>query len=92
MARHRPDPVPRNKARMKDELRRHGLPCARHRLLIVEARLPELGAPSCDHYDGDVSIAVRPPDTEVVLAAMRTITETIAISTADETGQRKDLR
>jgi len=47
--------------------------------LIVEARLPELGAPSCDHYDGDVSITVRHPDTEVVLAAMRTITETIAI-------------
>ena len=47
--------------------------------LIVEARLPELGAPSCDNYDGDVSIAVRHPDTEVVLAAMRTITETIAI-------------
>ena len=47
--------------------------------LIVETRLPELGSPSCDHYDGDVSIAVRHPDTEVVLAAMRTITETIAI-------------
>jgi biotin carboxylase len=47
--------------------------------LIVEARLPELGAPSVDHYDGDVSIAVRHPDTEVVLAAIKTITETIAI-------------
>jgi biotin carboxylase len=47
--------------------------------LIVQARLPELGAPSCDHYDGDVSIAVRHPDTEVVLAAMTTITETIGI-------------
>ena len=47
--------------------------------LIVEARLPEPGAPSVDHYDGDVSISVRHPDTEVVLAAMRTITETIAI-------------
>jgi biotin carboxylase len=47
--------------------------------VIVQTRLPELGAPSCDHYDGDVSIAVRDPDTEVVLAAMRTITETIAI-------------
>jgi len=47
--------------------------------LIVEARLPELGAAACDHYDGDVSIAVRHPDTEVVLAAMKTITETIAI-------------
>lgn len=47
--------------------------------LIVEARLPELGAPRCDHYDGDAAIAVRHPDTEVVLAAMRMIAETIAI-------------
>jgi hypothetical protein len=47
--------------------------------LIVEARLPELGAPAVDHYDGDVSITVRHPDTEVVLAAMRMISETIAI-------------
>jgi biotin carboxylase len=47
--------------------------------LIVEARLPELGAPSCDNYEGDASIVVRHPDTEVVLAATKTITETIAI-------------
>jgi biotin carboxylase len=39
----------RNKARMKDELRRHGLPCARHRLLRswsdAEAAISELGLP-----------------------------------------------
>jgi phosphoribosylaminoimidazole carboxylase (NCAIR synthetase) len=39
----------RNKARMKDELRRHGLPCARHRLLRswdeAEAMLAEIGLP-----------------------------------------------
>jgi len=39
----------RNKARMKDELRRHGLPCARHRLLRswndAEAMLIEIGLP-----------------------------------------------
>jgi biotin carboxylase len=39
----------RNKARMKDELRRHGLPCARHRLLRswsdAEAAIAELGLP-----------------------------------------------
>jgi hypothetical protein len=39
----------RNKARMKDELRRHGLPCARHRLLgswaDAEAMIAELGLP-----------------------------------------------
>jgi biotin carboxylase len=39
----------RNKARMKDEFRRHGLPCARHRLLRswndAEAVIAELGLP-----------------------------------------------
>jgi len=39
----------RNKALMKDELRRHGLPCARHRLLRswsdAEAAIAELGLP-----------------------------------------------
>jgi biotin carboxylase len=39
----------RNKARMKDELRRHGLPCARHLLLRspsdAEAAVAELGLP-----------------------------------------------
>src|SRR5215470_6757902 len=39
----------RDKARMKDELRRHGLPCARHRLLRdwndAEAMIAEIGLP-----------------------------------------------
>jgi ATP-grasp domain len=39
----------RNKARMKDELRRHGLPCARHRLIRswsdAEAMIAEIGLP-----------------------------------------------
>jgi biotin carboxylase len=39
----------RNKARMKDELRRHGLPCARHRLLRswddAEVLIAEIGLP-----------------------------------------------
>ena len=39
----------RNKARMKDELGRHGLPCARHRLLRswndAEALIAEIGLP-----------------------------------------------
>jgi biotin carboxylase len=39
----------RNKARMKDEFRRHGLPCARHRLIRswndAEALIAELGLP-----------------------------------------------
>jgi biotin carboxylase len=47
--------------------------------LIVETRLPELGAPAVAHYDGDVCFTVRHPDTDVVLAAMTTISETIVI-------------
>jgi len=46
---------------------------------IVETRLPELGAPAVAHYDGDVCFTVRHPDTDVVLAAMKTISETIVI-------------
>jgi biotin carboxylase len=48
--------------------------------LIVEARLPEPGAPRSDSYEGDGYIIVRHPDTEVVTAAMKTIIETIQIS------------
>jgi hypothetical protein len=45
----------------------------------MEAQLPELGAPCCDGYEGDGGIVVRNSDTEVVIAATRTITGTIAI-------------
>ena len=47
--------------------------------LIVEARLPEPGAPRSNSYEGDGYIVVRDPDTEVVTAAMKTITETIGV-------------
>jgi biotin carboxylase len=47
--------------------------------LIVEARLPEPGAPRSNSYDGDGYMIVRHPDTEVVAAAMKTITETIRV-------------
>jgi biotin carboxylase len=47
--------------------------------LIVEARLPEPGAPCSDSYEGDGYIVVRDPDTEVVTAAMKTIIETIGV-------------
>jgi len=48
--------------------------------VIVEARLPELGAARSDSYVGDGHIIVRHPDTEVVTAAIKTILETIQIS------------
>jgi len=47
--------------------------------LIVEARLPQPGAPRLDSYDGDGYITVRHPETEVVHAAMKTIIETIGV-------------
>jgi biotin carboxylase len=47
--------------------------------LIVEASLPQPGAPRSDSYDGDGYIIVRHPETEVVHAAVKTITETIGV-------------
>jgi biotin carboxylase len=47
--------------------------------LIVEARLPQPGAPRGDNYDGDGYIIVRHPETEVVQAAVKTIIETIGV-------------
>jgi biotin carboxylase len=47
--------------------------------LIVEANLPQPGAPRSASYDGDGYIIVRHPETEVVHAAVKTITETIGV-------------
>jgi biotin carboxylase len=46
---------------------------------VVEARLPEPGAPRSDSYEGDGYVIVRHPDTEVVTAAMKTIVETVQV-------------
>jgi biotin carboxylase len=46
---------------------------------VVEARLPTLGAPRSDSYEGDGHIIVRHPDTEVVKAALKTVIETIQV-------------
>jgi hypothetical protein len=50
--------------------------------LVVEARLPAIGAPKRDTYEGDGYVIVRDPDTEVVKAAVKTIIETIQIAYA----------
>jgi biotin carboxylase len=47
--------------------------------LLVEARLPEVGAARSDAYEGDGYLIVRDPDTEVVTAAIETIIETIGV-------------
>ncbi|HMG53076.1 MAG TPA: ATP-grasp domain-containing protein, partial [Kofleriaceae bacterium] len=46
---------------------------------VVEARLPEPGAPRSDSYEGDGYVIVRDPDTAVVTAAMKTVIETIQV-------------
>jgi hypothetical protein len=46
---------------------------------VVEARLPPVGAPKSDSYEGDGHVIVRDPDTEVVKAAMKTVIETIQV-------------
>lgn len=47
--------------------------------LVVEARLPQVGAPRSDSYEGDGHVIVRDPDTAVVKLAMKTIIETIQV-------------
>jgi biotin carboxylase len=50
--------------------------------LVVESRLPAIGTPRADTYEGDGYVIVRDPDTEVVKAAVKTIIETIQIAYA----------
>ena len=47
--------------------------------LVVESKLPTVGAPKSDSYEGDGYVIVRHPDTEVVKAAMTTVIETIQV-------------
>ena len=45
--------------------------------LVVESKLPTMGTPKSDSYEGDGYVIVRHPDTEVVKKAMTSIIETI---------------
>lgn len=47
--------------------------------LVVESKLPTLGAPKSDHYEGDGWVIVRHPDTEVVKKALKTLIEGIHV-------------
>lgn len=47
--------------------------------VVVESRLPKIGTPKADSYEGEGYVIVRDPDTEVVKAAMQTVIETIRI-------------
>ncbi len=46
---------------------------------VVEAKLPQPGAPRNDSYEGDGHVIVRHPDTSVVEAALKTVIETIQV-------------
>jgi formate-dependent phosphoribosylglycinamide formyltransferase (GAR transformylase) len=50
--------------------------------LVVEARLPVIGAPRADGYEGDGYVLMRHPDTETLKAAVRHVIETVRVSYA----------
>lgn len=47
--------------------------------LVVEARLPQVGQPPSDSYEGDGYIIVRHPETDVVQQALAEIVSTIRV-------------
>jgi formate-dependent phosphoribosylglycinamide formyltransferase (GAR transformylase) len=47
--------------------------------LIAEAKLPSIGAPKSDSYEGDGYVLVRHPDTEVVRSALQTVIDNIRV-------------
>ncbi len=47
--------------------------------LVVEAKLPIIGAPKSSSYEGDGFAIVRSPTTETTLAALKTIIETVRV-------------
>lgn len=47
--------------------------------LVVKAKLPTVGAPRADSYEGDGYVVVRDPDTDVVKMAVKTLIETIGV-------------
>jgi hypothetical protein len=51
--------------------------------LVVESRLPNVGTPRSDSYEGDGYVIVRHLDVEVVKAAMKTVIETVRIECAE---------
>lgn len=47
--------------------------------LVVEVKLPRVGAPKSPAYEGDGYVIVRHPDTEVVKRALTTLIETVRV-------------
>ena len=62
----------------------HGLDEVQRALgpLIVEAKLPQVGQPAAETYEGEGYVIVRHPDTGVVQAAVRQVVETVRVELA----------
>jgi biotin carboxylase len=50
--------------------------------LVAESRLPTIGAPKSDSYEGDGHVILRHEDTEVVKQALKVVIETIRVDYA----------
>jgi biotin carboxylase len=50
--------------------------------LVVEARLPQVGQPKADGYEGEGFVMIKHPDDEVVRRALTTVIETIRVTYA----------
>lgn len=50
--------------------------------LVVESRLPKIGAPKSDSYEGDGYVVVRHPHTDVVKSALKAVVDSIRIEYA----------
>ncbi len=67
-----------------------GLDALQQRLghLVVESRLPRVGAATSDIYEGDGHVIVRAPDTESVAAALRDLVAGITVDIGPARGIR----
>lgn len=50
--------------------------------LVVEAKLPTVGAPKADGYEGDGYVILRHPDTDTLKAAVKYVIETVEVQYA----------
>ena len=59
----------------------HGLDEVRQQLgdLIVEAKLPKVGAPKADTYEGDGHLIIRHPDTDLVRRAVHEVVSNVRV-------------
>jgi hypothetical protein len=68
----------------------HGLDALQRRLghLVVESRLPRVGAATSDIYEGDGHVIVRAAQTDTVAAALRELVAGITVDIGPARGTR----